>query len=128
MRDLNNNVDVVQSVNPGAKTATVNGTGVDLQGYEGAQVEFDVGTITDGTHTPKVQESDDNSAWNDVVTADLLGTALVALASNTHQRIGYRGKKRYIRPVSTVAGATTGGVYGVMVVRGHRRHKIGPAV
>jgi hypothetical protein len=128
MRDLNNNLDCVQSIHPAAKTATVNGTGVDLQGYEGCEVEFDVGTITDGTHTPKLQESNDNSAWNDVAAIDLLGTALVALVTNTHQRIGYRGAKRYVRPVVTVAGATTGGVYGAMVVRGHKRHKVSQAV
>ncbi|MBI5427265.1 MAG: hypothetical protein HZA02_03175 [Nitrospinae bacterium] len=116
MRDMKNNVDAVTSINPAAQTATVNGAGVDLRGFESAMVVFHPGTIADGTHTPKIQESDDNSAFTDVA-ADQQGT-LTALASNTVQRVGYIGSKRYIRAVSTVAGATTGGVYGALVLRG----------
>lgn len=118
MRDLQSKIDPVRSVAPGAHTATVNGSGVDLQGFNSAAVVFDPGTITDGTHTPKLQESDDNSAWSDVAAADQVGT-LAALASDTLQKVGYKGVKRYIRAVVTVSGATAGGVYGAQVVRGN---------
>lgn len=117
MKDLKNNLTVAQSLAPAARTATENGTGADLAGYEGVVVVFDVGTITDGTHTPSVQESNDNTTFTDVAVSDLIGT-LSNLASNTVQTIGYVGTKRYIRAVSTVAGATTGGVYSATVVRG----------
>lgn len=117
MRDLKSNLGPAQSLAPAARTATANGTGVDLRDFDGAMVMFDVGTITDGTHTPKIQESDDDSTYNDVAADDQLGT-LVALASNTIQKISYIGNKRYVRAVSTVAGATTGGVYSATVVRG----------
>lgn len=120
MKDLKNNLTVAQSLAPAARTATANGTGVDLAGYEGAVVVFDVGTITDGTHTPSVQESADNVTFTNVAASDMLG-ALVNLASGTVQRAGYVGTKRYIRAVSTVAGATTGGVYSATVVRGMPR-------
>ena len=90
---------------------------MDLQGFDGGVVVFAVGTITDGTHTPKVQESDDDSTYTDVAAADLEGT-LAALASDVNQRVGYKGNKRYIRDVSTVGGASTGGVYAGVVVRG----------
>lgn len=112
--------DVQNSLAPAARTATDTGTGVDLANFGSATVAFSVGTITDGTHTPKVQESDDNSTFTDVAAADLIGT-LAALASNTNQRIGYRGSKRYVRAVSTVAGATTGGVYAAVVLRADGR-------
>lgn len=118
MRDLKNNVDVSQSIAPAAHTASVNGTGVDLQGYNSVMVVFHPGAITDGAHTPSVEESDDDVTYTAVAAADLLGS-LVDLASNAIQRVGYKGTKRYLRAVSTVAGATTGGVYGAEIVRGH---------
>lgn len=118
--DIKQTLDVQNSLAPAARTATANGTGVDLANFASANVVFSVGTITDGTHTPSVQESDDNSTFTAVAAADLIGT-LANLASNTNQRVGYRGTKRYVRAVSTVAGATTGGVYAGVVVRGDAR-------
>lgn len=118
MRDIKNVVDFANSLAPAARTANGTGTGVDLQGYNGAMCCFHVGTITDGTHTPKLQESVDNSAFTDVAAADLEGP-FAALASNVNQRVGYKGTKRYVRAFSTVAGATTGGVYAAIIVRGH---------
>lgn len=117
MRDLKNNLQTVSSLAPAARNASANGSGVDLQGFDAAMVTFVVGTITDGTHTPSVEESSDNSVFTAVAAADLIGT-LAALASATNQSVGYRGAKRYVRAVSTVAGATTGGVYAAVVVRG----------
>lgn len=118
--DIKQTTDVVNSLTPAARTATANGTGVDLSGFHSAEVAFVVGTITDGTHTPSVQESDDNSTFTAVAAADLIGT-LADLASTVNQRVGYRGTKRYLRAVSTVAGATTGGVYAAVVVRSDAR-------
>lgn len=121
MRDLKNNLSEATSLAPAARTATANGTGVDLRGYDSAEVLFLVGAITDGTHTPKVQESDDDSAYTDVAAADQDGT-LANIAANTNQVVGYKGTKRYIRAVSTVSGATTGGVYGAVVIRSNPEH------
>jgi hypothetical protein len=106
---------VVTSLGPAARTATTNGTGVDTAGAGQATFHFLVGTITDGTHTPKLQDSADDSAYADVAAADQVGT-LAALASNTNQKASYIGGKRYVRAVSTVAGATTGGVYAAIAV------------
>jgi hypothetical protein len=118
--DIKQTQDLQNSLAPAARTASANGSGVDLASFASATVAFSVGTITDGTHTPKVQESDDNSTFTDVAAADLNGS-LAALASNVNQRIGYRGTKRYIRAVTTIAGATTGGVYAGVVIRGDAR-------
>ncbi len=121
--DLYNNLDVVQSLPPAARTANANGAGVDMHGFHGAMVVVSTGTITDGTHTIEVQESDDNSTFTAVADADLQGSEPAIAAANDNQvyRIGYMGTKRYIRVAVTVAGATTGGVYGAVVVRGHPR-------
>src|SRR5262249_9439355 len=107
MRDLKSNVDVAQSLAPAARNASANGTGVDLAGYEAAMVEFSFGAVTDGTHTPKLQDSDDNSTFADVAASGLQG-AFVAGTANSVQRVGYVGGKRFVRAVITIAGATTG--------------------
>ena len=121
MIDLYSNISVAQSLAPAARTASANGSSVDLAGFHGAMVVVATGTITDGTHAIEVQESDDGSTWSAVADSDLQGTEPSALASNTVYRIGYLGTKRYLRVVATVSGATTGGVYGAWIVRGHPR-------
>lgn len=118
--DIKQTQDIKNSLAPAARTASANGSGVDLANFASATVAFVVGTITDGTHTPSVEESDDNTTFTAVAAADLIGS-LAALASDTNQRVGYRGSKRYVRAVSTVAGATTGGVYAGVVIRGDAR-------
>lgn len=118
--DIKQTQDVQNSLAPAARTASANGSGVDLANYDSAMVVFVVGTITDGTHTPIVQESDDNVTYTAVAAADLNGT-LANLASNVNQRIGYNGTRRFVRAASTVAGATTGGVYAGVVIRGDAR-------
>lgn len=122
MRNLKDLLSPVASLRPAARTATATGSGVDLQGYEGAVVVFTAGVLTDGTHTPKLQESHDNSTFTDVAAGDQIGT-LANLASNTDQVVGYIGSKRYLRAVITVSGATTGMVNGAYVLRGFARHQ-----
>lgn len=121
MRDMKNNVDLAKSINPAAHTSDQTGAGVDLSGYASAMAVVQAGTKTDGTHTPKLQESSDDVTYTDVDATDLEGS-FTALASNTVQRVGYKGSKRYIRVFVTVAGATTGCVFGAAIVRG------GPAI
>lgn len=122
LRDLENRVSVVQSIAPAVRNATVTGTSVDLQGHNSAMVVFNFGTWTDGTHTPSLQHSLDNSTFVNCDTNSLNG-AFVAVSSgagsNTIQKIGYTGGYRYIRAVLTVAGATTGAAANAVVLRGH---------
>lgn len=116
--DLVNVIGASTSLAPAARTTTANGTGIDLSGFNSAVVLLVVGAITDGTHTPKVQESDDNSTYTDVAAADLIGS-LSALTASTNQKVGYKGNKRYIRAVTTITGSpSTGGIYSAVVLRG----------
>ena len=128
MKDLKNNIALSQSLAPASRNASANGTGVDLQGSESAVVMFSLGALTDGTHTPKVQESDaSGSGYTDVAAADLIGS-LSAMTANSIQQVGYIGNKRYIRAVLTVAGATTGALSSAVVIESNARHKGGVAV
>jgi hypothetical protein len=124
MGELYNNLLAAQSLAPAARTATANGTGVDLSGYHTALVLVDAGSWTDGTHALKLQESDDNSTFTDVGASDLIGSAPTISSSGTASKIykfGYKGIKRYVRVVTTVSGTTTGAVYSAMVLRGNPR-------
>lgn len=121
------NVTARQTLPPAARTATANGTGVDRNVgsnmHRTAMVVVSTGAITDGTHTIEVQDSDDNSAFAAVADAFLQGAepAVVAADDNKLFFIGYIGSRRYLRVVTTVAGATTGGIYGADILLGEPR-------
>lgn len=120
-KEFNSLVTADDSIRPLLRTASVNGTSVDMQGYQSARAVFYNGAITDGTFTPKLQESDDNSSFSDVAAADYLGGAApTAQAQNTVVRATYIGSKRYVRPVITVTGSpSTGGTVAAIMERSH---------
>jgi hypothetical protein len=121
MRDIKNNLDGVRSIDPASYTASINGSGVDLQGFDGAMIVFQAGNTNTGigneTYIPSVEESDDNSNFLPVATSALDGT-LSNLTSNSIQRVGYKGAKRYIRAVLTLGGGTPSADISALVVRG----------
>lgn len=113
-------LDVSQSLSPDTYTASANGSAVSQSDYESMMVTFAAGTITDGTHTPSVEISTDGgSSWTSLTDADLVGS-LVAITSNSTQTVGVVGQATDIRAVTTVAGATSGGVYTATVTRGNK--------
>lgn len=116
-----------QSISPAAQiTADEDGTGSDLQGFEAALCEINVGVITDGTHTVVIEESDTlGSGYTAVADADLVGDTEPALTTaNDDQiyRIAYIGTERFIRVTTNVAGASTGGFYCANVIKTRARH------
>lgn len=122
VKDLENRVDVAASLFPAARTATVNGTAVDLRGYGSAMVVVTFGAWTDGTHTPTLQHSADNTTWVTCDSNSLNGSFTAVSSSagnNTVQKIGYMGGNRYVRAVMTISGATTGALSAADIVRGH---------
>lgn len=105
---------------PAARNASANGTTVDLVNMQSALAVVECGAITDGTHTPAMQESADGTTWTDVAASDLVG-AFVVCTANSVQRVAYNGNKRFIRVRMVVAGATTGAVTSAIVVGGNLR-------
>jgi hypothetical protein len=117
--DLYNRIGIVPDVAPAAHTSTVTSTGIDRTAYENGidstVCELTVGAWTDGTHTPKIQDSPDNTTWTDVAATYLQGSFTAISGSgqqNAVQKVGYLGLQRYVRAVVTVSGATTGAIYG----------------
>lgn len=123
MKDTASQFNFATSLAPAAHTTSGNGTAVDLTGYNSATFVVDAGAWTDGTHTLKAQESDDNSTWTDVAAEDLNGSFTAITSSGTATKwykVGYKGTKKWVRAVTTVTGSpATGAVYGVGVMRGH---------
>jgi hypothetical protein len=125
-KDLYQELAAATSLTPAARSANtaVNGTGVDLQNYGGNVVLIVAGTITDGTHAFKIQDSADNSSFADAAAADVVGSLTSftsATTAGTVREASYIGAARYIRVVATTSGATTGGLFSAVVVRGRPR-------
>ena len=108
---------------PAARTASANSSSVDTAGYYSTTLLVVPGTLTDGTFALALQESDDNSTFTAVATGDMIGS-LANIASNTIQKVGYIGSKRYVRIAVTVTGSpATGAVFGILAILGHAAHK-----
>lgn len=124
--DLENNCVIAIGVAPvvgGTSTGDVNGTTVDLKGYDNCTFIGAVGTEGDTYaanvyHEFQVEESDDDSTWSDVADADLTttvtststATGCFGLVNAAAEAPGifvttYKGSKRYVRGV-TLAGGT----------------------
>ncbi|MFM9542320.1 hypothetical protein [Streptomyces turgidiscabies] len=127
MKDAYSNVTVRATLAIATRTASANGTGVDryLSGaaFQDAMVIVHTGTITDGTHTVEVQDSDDNTTFAAVADTYLQGTepAIVAADDDKLFVVGYKGLKRYLRVVVTAAGTTSGGTLGATVLLANPR-------
>ena len=102
-------VSVLSLFDPAARTATVNGSAVDILDYEGfaaAILQSAAGTGTTPTLDVKLQDSADGSTgW-----ADITGAAFTQVTNATASRqivkFNASAVSRYIRAVATVGGTT----------------------
>ena len=130
-KDLHNLISVTTAI---ALTAVadgedVAGVSIDRQGSDGLEFIFQVGAYTDGSVTPLVQESDDDSTYTDVADADLTNTeASAALSAAGVSSIGYIGNKRYVKVTAATAAGSTLSVGATAVKYGLRlRGAVNPA-
>ncbi|MFD9515943.1 hypothetical protein [Streptomyces sp. NPDC059979] len=131
MRDIYSNVLVKASLKPALRAATANGTGVDRADgsnasmFQDALIVLNTGTVTDGTHTITIEDSDDNSSFATVAAGYLEGDTPPALITSNDETVyetRYTGGKRYLRVVTTVTGSpSTGGLYSAEVVLSNPR-------
>ncbi len=138
MKDLKNNIGVVQSLAPAERNSDANGTGVDLQGFESATVVIDMGaegiTLSSTNKIEiELEHSDDNSTFTDVTSsADVIGATpdsngVIATFDDPGEApaissVGYIGGKRYIRAVANFSGTHGSATpLGVSVIKGHAR-------
>ena len=94
--------------------STANGSGVDLQGYEGEaafilSVEAGGSGITFAVH---LEESADNSTFTDITNGSFTTTS-ANTAAFEQIALNVSDLKRYVRAVTTVAGGTGAGALNV---------------
>lgn len=110
-----------------SSNTAVNGTTVDRSEFKNfckdAMVLVQTGTITDGTHTITLEESDNGSGWSTVTTLQGTAPVITDADSNKLYTFGYTGSKRYLRVVATTATADDGGVFGAIILLGNARRK-----
>lgn len=110
-------------------TNSYNGTTID-RSYQNnffrtSMFVIQTGTLTDGSITFVMEESDNGSSWSTVEAQFIQGTlpTIAATDDNKIYEIGYVGSKRYIRLVATVAAGATGGTWGAICLNSDPRRK-----
>lgn len=121
--DLKNSCVVTNALNIQtiSTNTTTAGSSIDLNGYESATFNFKLGVRTDGSYLPVITESDDGTTFTAVSSDFLIGTPAALATSHTSQRIGYVGKKRYVKASITSTSVTTGSLATVDVILGSPR-------
>ena len=147
MKDLSNTIATALSHKSAVTSSDSNGTGVDLQGYEGATVLVTIGaegdTLSGSVYFEiGLEHSDDNATFTDVTQSEIVdgtiasggiflkidGTGTAGTAGNpdttgSTYRVGYIGGKRYIRTVIAKTGTHSNGTpLGTTVIKSHARH------
>lgn len=127
--DLKNDISTLIGLDLAAisSSTTTVGNIIDTAGFESCTFIQAIGTLTDGTYTLLIEDGDDSGLSDAANVADdfLVGTeaSTVLSASDTNSRIGYVGKKRYVRASIVSATVTTGvAAAGVVTVLGSPRH------
>jgi len=126
--DLHNNCGVTSALNSQtiSTDTTTNGVIIDTQGFRGVEFILQSGTITDGAYTVAMQEGDvsDLSDAATVATDEVLGSiTFAATEDNVAKRVGYIGKKRYVRIRVVSTGTSSGGVFSGTAVKWGANHK-----
>jgi hypothetical protein len=119
MRDIVHNIGVVQCIAPADIAATTAGTSVDLLGFDSVAFIVTTGVRTaSGAFTLPLEESDDNATFTAVDAEHYQAAVVGNLAANSTAKVGYRGFKRYVRPVLT-KGSGTSMFASVIAIKGN---------
>jgi hypothetical protein len=127
--DLKNDISNVDAFTPAtiATDTTTAGSIIDMQDFESLTFLLRASTYTDGTYTPLIEDGDDSGLSDAAAVADafLIGTeADAALSAAGESRIGYVGKKRYVRLSYVSTSTTTGATLDAVAVKGSPRHSV----
>ena len=105
---------------------TTAGNIIDTQGFESVMFGIITGTVTDGDYTILIQDGDESDLSDAAAVADasLLGTEAGASFTadtddNKISKIGYIGKKRYVRMSIVSTNTSSGAVIGGYAMLGH---------
>lgn len=125
-RDIHNNIKTESAFDIQAITTdtTTVGNIIDTAEFSGLEFILFASTLTTGDFTPLIEDGDDAALADAAAVVDdfLIGTEAEAsyiggLGDDTTRRIGYVGKKRYVR-LSIVSSNTANGTLGAIAVKG----------
>lgn len=120
--DLHDNCEVANALDSStiSSDTTTNGEIIDTAAFHGLEFILKSGAITDGAYTVALTEGDDSglSDGTAVSADDLLGSiAFADTEDNVAKRIGYIGKKRYVRLSIVSTGTASGGIFDGVAVK-----------
>ena len=112
-------------------TVVSNGNSINTLGFESLVFAIQAGTLGTGTADFIMQEADDNGsgapgAFTTVAAGDMIGTLPTILATddNKSYRIGYIGKKQWVRINNLETATWTSMIHGSIAILGNP--KTGP--
>jgi hypothetical protein len=121
--DSKNNVSNLNGLTPAtiATNTTTAGEIIDTKGFESLSFLNRASDYTDGTYTPLIEDGEDSGLSDAAAVTDtfLIGTeANAALSADGVSKIGYIGKKRYVRLSYVSTSTTTGATLDSVAVLG----------
>jgi len=131
--DLDNNIAVLNAINPASISSTATGATLDTLGYEGVEFVVNIGAQASGDannyYTLTVQEGNASDASDMATITDanrIVGNIPLLDAVNSVANTAYKfgvtyGTKRYMRVIATKTGTTTQ-IFGVTAVLHHPLH------
>ena len=119
--DLNSNVKIAMAITPVAATVIADGDVIDTLDFESIVFAIFTGTLGTGTIDFDLEESDVitfGGEENSVVAADILGTLPTILATEDDSvfRVGYIGKKRFLRLQNIETASWTSMIHGAVAI------------
>lgn len=138
MKDLHSSLSVAAAIDVATLTDDSTPVAIDLRGHDGAEIILAIGaggiTFTSINRIEFIlTHSDDDSSYEAVTAADLLGVPTVgeggiikalveAHATAGVYRFGYVGTKRYLKLLAALEGThATGTPIAGLVIKGHGR-------
>lgn len=138
MKDFHQQQNAVNAIGCAVLTASNTPTGIDLAGYQGAEIVLCIGVGGVAfTAVNKIEfvltHSHDDVTYVNVVDSDVLGalpitTGIIKSLTATHAaaavyRFGYVGPRRYLKLTATFSGThTTGTAIAAVVMRSYPGH------
>ena len=125
--DLHDNCEVANALDSQtiSTDTTTNGEIIDTLGFHGLEFILKAGAVADGAYTVTLEHGDDAALADAaaVDAADVLGSIAVAdTDDNAAKRIGYIGKKRYVRMNVVSTSTSSGGAFDGVAVKFSPRH------
>lgn len=124
--DLNSRVKIEMAITPVAATAIADGSVIDTLDFNSIVFAIFTGTLGTGTIDFDLEESDVitfGGEENSVAAADIIGTLPTILATEDDSvfRVGYIGKKRFLRLQNIETAGWTSMIHGAIAILSHAK-------